>query len=82
MRTDSEPATPVASPETREPARRNRDRAALFLLQALWQGFYPFDQEQEIAPNKKQYDLQRAAAELFTEVPYERASQIFESLNA
>lgn len=33
-----------------------------------------------IAPERKQYDLQRAAAELFTEVPHERASQIFERL--
>jgi len=44
------------------------------------QGCYPFDEELEIAPEQKQYDLQRAAAELFTEVPFERASQIFERL--
>lgn len=43
-------------------------------------GYYPFDQELEISPDRKQYDLQRAAAELFTEVPYERASKIFERL--
>jgi hypothetical protein len=43
-------------------------------------GYYPFDKELEIAPDRKQYDLQRAAAELFTEVPYERASKIFERL--
>lgn len=43
-------------------------------------GYYPFDQELEIAPDRKQYDLQRAAAELFTEVPFERASKIFERL--
>jgi hypothetical protein len=43
-------------------------------------GLTPFDEALEIAPEKKQYDLQRAAAELFTEVPYERASQIFERL--
>jgi len=34
----------------------------------------------ELAPDRQQYDLQRAAAELFTEVPYERASQVFERL--
>ena len=43
-------------------------------------GSHPFDQALEIAPERKQYDLQRAAAELFTEVPFERASQIFERL--
>ena len=44
------------------------------------QGSYPFDKALEIAPERKQYDLQRAAAELFTEVPFKRASQIFERL--
>jgi hypothetical protein len=34
----------------------------------------------ELAPERKQYDLQRAAAELFTEVPSARASQICERL--
>lgn len=43
-------------------------------------GVHPFDQAFEIAPERKQYDLQRAAAELFTEVPFARASQIFERL--
>ena len=43
-------------------------------------GYHPFDEELELAPQRKQYDLQRAAAELFTEVPYQRASQIFERL--
>lgn len=43
-------------------------------------GYYPFDEELEIAPERKQYDLRRAAAELFTEVPYKRASQILDRL--
>ncbi len=43
-------------------------------------GYYPFDRALGIAPERKQYDLQRAAAELFSEVPHERASQIFERL--
>ena len=43
-------------------------------------GYHPFDEELELSPKRKQYDLQRAAAELFTEVPYKRASQIFERL--
>lgn len=43
-------------------------------------GYFPFDQGLGIAPERKQYDLQRAAAELFSEVPHERASRIFERL--
>ena len=43
-------------------------------------GDHPFDQALELAPERKQYDLQRAAAELFTEVPFARASQLFERL--
>ncbi len=43
-------------------------------------GYHPFDQALELAPERKQYDLQRAATELFTEVPFERTSQIFERL--
>jgi hypothetical protein len=43
-------------------------------------GYYPFDRALGIAPERKQYDRQRAAAELFSEVPHERASQIFERL--
>lgn len=43
-------------------------------------GYYPFDQVLGIAPERKRYDLQRAAAELFSEVPQERASQLFERL--
>ena len=30
-------------------------------------GYYPFDEELELAPERKQYDLQRAVAGLFTE---------------
>lgn len=44
------------------------------------QGYHPLDEELKLAHQRKQYDLQRAAAELFTEVPYKRASQIFERL--
>lgn len=51
-----------------------------FYCKHCHKGDYPFDEELEIAPRRKQYDLQRAAAELFTEVPYERASRIFERL--
>lgn len=51
-----------------------------FYCKVCRRGYQPFDQELEIAPERKQYDLQRAAAELFTEVPFERASKIFERL--
>jgi len=51
-----------------------------FYCKPCGRGSYPFDQALEIAPEQKQYDLQRAAAELFTEVPFERASQIFQRL--
>jgi hypothetical protein len=51
-----------------------------FYCKACRCGYYPFDQGLGIAPERKPYDLQRAAAELFSEVPHERASQIFERL--
>jgi hypothetical protein len=51
-----------------------------FYCRYCQRGSHPFDQALELAPERKQYDLQRAAAELFTEVPFARASQIFERL--
>jgi hypothetical protein len=51
-----------------------------FYCRHCQRGYHPFDQALELAPERKQYDLQRAAAELFTEVPFTRASQIFERL--
>jgi len=51
-----------------------------FYCRHCQRGSHPFDQALELAPERKQYDLQRAAAELFTEVPFARASQIFERL--
>jgi hypothetical protein len=51
-----------------------------FYCKSCQKGYQPYDEEMKIAPQKKQYDLQKAAAELFTEVPYSRASQIFERL--
>jgi Uncharacterised protein family (UPF0236) len=75
---------------TRQPKLRSRKVESLhgeveierpyFYCKHCRKGLTPFDEALEIAPEKKQYDLQRAAAELFTEVPYERASQIFERL--
>jgi hypothetical protein len=51
-----------------------------FYCRPCQRGYHPFDQALELASERKQYDLQRAAAELFTEVPFTRASQIFERL--
>jgi hypothetical protein len=51
-----------------------------FYCRHCQRGTHPFDQAFELAPERKQYDLQRAAAELFTEVPFTRASQIFARL--
>jgi hypothetical protein len=48
-----------------------------FYCRHCQRGSHPFDEALELAPERKQYDLQRAAAELFTEVPFARASQIF-----
>lgn len=41
-------------------------------------GFFPLDQVLGLAPEKKQYDLQSLAAEFSAEVPFERASVLFE----
>jgi protein-arginine kinase activator protein McsA len=51
-----------------------------FYCKGCKQGYQPYDEKMKIAPQRKQYDMQRAAAELFSEVPYTRASQIFERL--
>lgn len=51
-----------------------------FYCKECGKGYQPYDEAMKIAPQKKQYDMQRAAAELFSEVPYTRASQIFERL--
>ena len=75
---------------TRQPKLQRRQLESLhgeieierpyFYCKSCRKGCHPFDESLEIAPERKQYDLQRAAAELFTEVPFERASQIFERL--
>ncbi len=40
-------------------------------------GYFPFDDEMGLAPQKKQYDLQRAATRLLSQLPYEEAAAIF-----
>jgi hypothetical protein len=51
-----------------------------FYCRHCQRGRPPFAEALELAPERKQYELQRAAAELFTEGPFARASQIFARL--
>lgn len=51
-----------------------------FYCKPCHRGSYPFDEKLGIAPTYKQYDLQKPAARLLAEVPYERASQLFKEL--
>ena len=44
------------------------------------QGHFPFDDAVGLAPQKKQYDLQRAASRLLSQLPYEEAAAIFYEL--
>ncbi len=51
-----------------------------FYCKPCRRGSYPFDEKLGIAPTYKQYDLQKPAARLLAEVPFERASQLFKEL--
>jgi Uncharacterised protein family (UPF0236) len=44
------------------------------------EGFYPLDDALQLAERRKQWDLQKASAGLVAEVPYETASELFETL--
>jgi hypothetical protein len=44
------------------------------------QGFFPLDASLGLAAGRKQFDLQRAAAKLTAEVPYETARELFREL--
>jgi Uncharacterised protein family (UPF0236) len=44
------------------------------------EGFYPLDDALQLAERRKQWDLQKASARLVAEVPYETASELFETL--
>jgi hypothetical protein len=44
------------------------------------QGFAPLDSALELAPGRKQFDLQQAGAKLAAEVPYETAQELFREL--
>jgi hypothetical protein len=51
-----------------------------FYCKPCHRGSYPFDEKLGIAPTYKQYDLQKPAARLLAEVPYERASKLYKAL--
>lgn len=51
-----------------------------FYCKPCHRGSYPFDEKLGIAPTYKQYDLQKPAARLLAEVPFETASQLFKDL--
>jgi hypothetical protein len=51
-----------------------------FYCKPCHRGVHPFDEKLGISPTYKQFDLQRAAAKLLVEMPYERASELFKEL--
>jgi hypothetical protein len=51
-----------------------------FYCKPCHRGSYPFDEKLGIAPTYKQYDLQKPAARLLAEVPFERASELYKAL--
>jgi hypothetical protein len=51
-----------------------------FYCKPCHRGSYPFDEKLGIAPTNKQYDLQKPAARLLAEVPFERASELYKAL--
>lgn len=44
------------------------------------EGFYPLDEALGLSDREKQWDIQKAAASLAAEVPYEKASELFREL--
>jgi hypothetical protein len=51
-----------------------------FYCRSCCAGFCPFDSKVGLASAAKQFDLQKRAAELMAEVPFETASRLFEKL--
>ena len=51
-----------------------------FYCRSCKYGFCPLDQVLGLSPQDKQYDLQRAAVKVVTEIPYEEASSLFFAL--
>lgn len=55
-------------------------RRPYFYCVPCGQGFAPLDAALGVAPGRKQFDLQQAAAKLAAEVPYETAQELFREL--
>jgi hypothetical protein len=55
-------------------------RRPYFYCVPCGKGFSPLDTALDLAPRRKQRDLQKAMVRLTTEVPYETASEVFEEL--
>lgn len=51
-----------------------------FYCKACHRGVLPYDEKLGLAPTCKQYDLQKKAARLFAEMPFERAAALFKEL--
>lgn len=51
-----------------------------FYCKGCHRGTIPFDDKLGLAPTCKQYDLQKRAARLFADVPFERAAELFKEL--
>lgn len=51
-----------------------------FYCRPCHRGTIPFDDKLGLAPTYKQYDLQKKAARLFAEMPFERAADLFKEL--
>lgn len=51
-----------------------------FYCVSCGQGFFPLEAALGVAPGRKQFDIQQAAAKLTAEVPYETAQELFREL--
>lgn len=52
-----------------------------FYCSSCHHGYYPLDEALGLSSGRKQYDVQEAAADLAKEIPYEKASMLFEKLS-
>ena len=77
-------ATLKSPKDTRRSIDTQHGRIALqrpyFYCRSCQLGVCPFDEKLGLAPAYKQYDLQKPAAKLMAEVPFETASRLFKDL--
>jgi hypothetical protein len=55
------------------------ERPYFYCTACRW-GVYPFDEKLGLAPGRKQLDVQKAAAKVVTEMPYDEAQTLFRDL--